>query len=212
MQESRPADSVLPFTRSTIRFLFQIPISCRVLRVDSLEDTLSQMLGPPWIPTKLSAETKSRPFEGPVITVDFLANLNVERGRDIDKERRGGDSKGETEREREREKERKRERKREREREREREKLNDCYVLRVHRCRAWAPRMNRAIAARPQNCRPFLSLCQQRGNATPMDCPRAWGIPRILLRIRITKPALKVIFLLWVCSASSAVLLAGMRN
>jgi len=74
------------------------------------------MLGPPWIPTKLSAETKSRPFEGPVITVDFLANLNVERGRDIDKERRGGDSKGETERE----KERKREKERERERKRER--------------------------------------------------------------------------------------------
>lgn len=61
------------------------------------------MLGPPRIPTKLSAETKSRPFEGPVITVDFLANPDVERGRDIDKERRdgGGDSKGETKRVRE---------------------------------------------------------------------------------------------------------------
>lgn len=59
------------------------------------------MLGPSWIPTKLSAEARSRPFEAPVIT-DFLANPGAERGRDIDKEEKGGNSKAERERERER--------------------------------------------------------------------------------------------------------------
>lgn len=55
--------------RPNTRLLFQIPISCKVSRVDSSEGTLSQMLGPPRIPTKLSAEARSRPFEDPVITV-----------------------------------------------------------------------------------------------------------------------------------------------
>lgn len=103
---ARPADSVVsPFTRPNVRLLFQIPISCGVSRVDSSEGTLSQMLGPPRIPTKLSAEAKSRPFEGPVITVRLPGESRCkERGRDIDKERRdgGGDSEGKTERARDR--------------------------------------------------------------------------------------------------------------
>jgi len=47
------------------------------------------MLGPPRIPTKLSAEARSRPFEAPVITVRLPGESRHREGtRCIDKERR----------------------------------------------------------------------------------------------------------------------------
>lgn len=144
------------------------------------------MLGPSWIPTKLSAEARSRPFEAPVIT-DFLANPGAERGRDIDKEGRGGNSKGE--------------------REIERERLNDCYVLRMHWCRAWAPRMNRAIAAATK-LPPLSSPLPTKGERTLVD-PRLrvrypssnfWGsVSPSMYGMR----ALKVIFFSFKCPISN---------
>lgn len=132
--ESREHFVVSPFTPSlpSTRLLFQIPISCGLSRVDSSKDTLSQMLERPRIPTKLSAEARSRPFEAPVITVRLPGESRHRKGtRYIDKERREWDRWWLSGRDRRRG---------------AREKVNDCYVSRVHRRRAWAPRMNRAIA------------------------------------------------------------------